>query len=789
MNKFNKLAIGLFFLLSLLTPTYSILRFGLISKNNEESLNLLDLKTKAVIQGPYAEIQYIHTYKNSYDHTLETEFYFPRTENSVFYKFEAVFRNQTIVGQILEKTKAKEMYEWNVERGNTVAYSERNALTPDVMQVQVGNIPAHESVEIRFSVIQPLEVIINKFWGFTLLSVLTERYAPASVDPSQVPNIQNVDLKHSSYKEWKIEVEIKADQPFSYINNPSHNLKPELSEVPAGSNSKIYKAIWNVTVVPDKNFVVYFRSDKIEQPSIIQATHPNYTDDHVLLINFVPQLNKLDTAKAQKFLEKGEEGFLQLKNLALKEDVETAKGEFIFVIDRSGSMQGQRIVNLKKALEKFLTILPKDSLFNILSFGSMYSLYKTESLQFNQKNLEEAIAWIHTIDADMGGTEILPALREITSVPLVQGYPRTMMVLTDGDVFNPSEVINHVREHSDKVRVCSVGIGHGASEYLVKNIAKAGRCTSEFVLDNEDIGDKAIYMIKAAISQYLENIEFNIECFNSKKKSVYKEESKQGLLLKDEPFKKWVYLVNISDVDYCDAKIGYYNSLKKEKATEKLRIDGFKTAEVTSVWHKVAYDSKLKEFDLEVKAQGRDFESMEKLKGKIIELSLRYQILSDYTSFLAVLDESTVDPSEGRIKQTIHNLDSADYASIPDASARYGGGRVHTTNLYAKRASRNLGAGGAMESAKFAAAPSMAYDDLSLGGGADYDGAPIRAFKISPPQKDSQIMYSMEPESFVSQLQRNVNYVGWIIGGLLLASILYVLIRGGKKSGDNLKKE
>jgi len=535
--------------------------------------------------------------------------------------------------------------------------------------------------------------VINKFWGFTLPSVLTERYAPSSVDASQVPNIQNVDLKHSSYKEWKIEVEIKSDQPFRYINNPSHNLKPELSE-----NSKIYKAIWNVTVVPNKNFVVYFRSDKIEHPSTILATHPNYTDDHVLLVNFIPQLNKLDVNEAQKSLDMGEEGFLRLKNLALKEDVESAKGEFIFVIDRSGSMDGARIVNLKKALEKFLTILPKDSLFNILSFGSTFSLYKAESLKLNAENLKEAVEWIRTIDADMGGTEILPALRSATQVPQVQGYPRTIMVLTDGDVFNPAEVISHVRENSEKVRVCSVGIGYGASEYLVKNIGKAGRCTSEFVLDDEDIGDKAIYMIKAAISQYLENIESSIECFDSKNKAVFKEESKHGLLLKDEPFKKWTYFKNISDLEYCNAKISYFNSLKKEKATEEFRVDGFKTAEITPVWHKVAYDSKLKELDLEVKAEGRDFDHTEQVKATIIELSLKYQVLSDYTSFLAVLEESTVDPQDDRIKETIKNVDSADYAYVG------GAGHQNHYKMNIHRGVRSLAsAASGMESVKFAA--------------------------------------------------------------------------------------
>jgi len=633
------------------------LTLGLVSKNGEGPLDLLDLRTKAIVEGPYAEIEYVHVYKNPYDKPLETEFYFPRTENSVFYKFEAIFRNEVIVGKIMEKEQAKEMYQWNLERGNTVAYSERNAETPDVMKVQVGNIPAYESVEIRFSVIQPLEIIINQFWSFTLPSVLTERYSPSSVDPSKVAQITNVDLEQSSYRDWKIEVEIRSDKPFSYMRNPTHNIPATLS-----ADSNIYKAVWDITIIPNKNFVVYFRSDKIFEPSTILASHPSYSNDQVLLVNFLPNLNKLDTIQAQKTLdEEGEEGFLKLRDLALREDSENAKGEFIFVIDRSGSMYDQRIKNLKKALEKFLNILPKDSYFNILSFGSSFSFYKPESIKYDSKSLSEALKWISSIDADMGGTEILPALQEATRIPLMKGYPRTMMVLTDGAVSNPSEVISHVRNSADKARVCSVGIGYGASEFLVKNIAKAGKCTSQFVLDNEDIGDKAIYMIKAATSQYIEKIDFNIDCFDSKNKRVFTEASKMGMLLKDEPFKKWVYLKEIAEIQYCNAKISYFNSLKDATVTEEFKIEGFSNAERTETWHKVAYDAKIKDLDIELKSEGSN--PSEELKNTIIQLSIKYQILTDYTSFLAVIQESTVDPNEEKIQEKISNLDSADYSS------------------------------------------------------------------------------------------------------------------------------
>ncbi len=49
-----------------------------------------------------------------------------------------------------------------------------------------------------------------------------------------------------------------------------------------------------------------------------------------------------------------------------------AKSEFIFVLDRSGSMSGRRIERVKESLIIFLKSLPPDSFYNVISFGSTY---------------------------------------------------------------------------------------------------------------------------------------------------------------------------------------------------------------------------------------------------------------------------------------------------------------------------------------------------------------------------------------------------------------------------------
>ena len=92
------------------------------------------------------------------------------------------------------------------------------------------------------------------------------------------------------------------------------------------------------------------------------------------------------------------------------EDVE-APGEYLFVLDRSGSMSGSSITLAKDAAIVFVKSLPKNSLFNIISFGSGYEFMFPESVKNNEEGIENAIENIKKFEADLGGTKIYQPLK------------------------------------------------------------------------------------------------------------------------------------------------------------------------------------------------------------------------------------------------------------------------------------------------------------------------------------------------------------------------------------------
>lgn len=195
---------------------------------------------------------------------------------------------------------------------------------------------------------------------------------------------------------------------------------------------------------------------------------------------------------------------------------EEAEGEYVFVIDRSGSMAGASILQAREALALCVSALPLGARFQIVGFGSSHAaLFPDGPAAYDDARKAEALAHCRGLAADMGGTEILPALQAVASAAATKaqakapgGRPRQVFVVTDGQVSNTAGVLAFVRDDHRRAgtRYFGLGIGAGASRALVKGIAEAGAGTSAFVVDGERLQRKVMAQMNRALEPGLTDV-------------------------------------------------------------------------------------------------------------------------------------------------------------------------------------------------------------------------------------------------------------------------------------------
>lgn len=182
-----------------------------------------------------------------------------------------------------------------------------------------------------------------------------------------------------------------------------------------------------------------------------------------------------------------------------KSNYDAYKGEYIFLLDRSGSMGGDRIEKAKESLILFLKSLPENSIFNIISFGSKFQRMFKTSIKYNDSNVEETIKKIEDFDADFGGTEISQPLLDIVKVEKqMSKHIRNVILITDGQVFNVEEVIKIIEQmkKNNVATTHAVGIGNGVSFDMIRRGSIVGGGEHAFIMDNKEMKKQIIQLLQ-----------------------------------------------------------------------------------------------------------------------------------------------------------------------------------------------------------------------------------------------------------------------------------------------------
>jgi len=534
----------------------------------------------------------------------------PMAESATVTEFRATVGDRVIRAVVKEKSAARKEYNEATSNGQNAYLAEQTRA--DIFKISVGNLPSNQVVKVSLVYITTLESVGADTVKFVFPTDIAPRYEPRSEN-----NTENTIEGLQSLINEGVQIQIDATSASSFVNISCATHEIEVSGELEGGNGKI-KVVDSDPLRRD--IVILLRTNVTYDPKLYIEKSNTYSNI-AMMLSIVPNVTDL-----------------RLKS----------NSEFIFVVDRSASMQGLKMDQTRKALEQILATLPEGSLFNIIGFGSNYdSLFDESQLQSNTTAMLKANDYVRTMEADYGATEILDPLKFVLKSRKVNGFDRQVIVMTDGQVSNTADTIKFVRKFRSKARLFSLGIGSHVSRLLVQGLARSGRGTAEFV---DGDSDQAVFeaverQMNVALTPALDDLQITWEGSNSV--NITQAPYVTPPLLINKRFLMYFFLENKSSPTSVKVTARNYIS----NFTIEYNIDGEDDAIVlpasttSDIIHKMAARALIQ--DLEEDASKLSFDQIELnanevsgVEEEIVRFGLKYQIASSQTSFIAVDNEN-----------------------------------------------------------------------------------------------------------------------------------------------------
>ncbi|XP_054466847.1 von Willebrand factor A domain-containing protein 5A-like [Anoplopoma fimbria] len=589
---------------------------GLIT-SQKEPVPLKSVEVELEVRDHVATVVSTLNYENKEDKPLEAVFVFPLPGDAAVCHFSAKIGQTQIVAEVKEKQEAREEYDDALSSGQQAFLLEESEQSPDIFSLSVGSLPPGESASIRLEYVTELAVQADEGLRFCLPAVLNPRYQPrgsegvnvqvTSVPASLVPYSLSFSARVSSPRPVsKVESNCPLD-PLQYLNTEKTQATVKLA-----AGHKFDR---------DVELLIYYK-DAHQPTAVVEAGQASskpgtLMGDPVVMLSLYPEFPQ-----------------------AVMSSVASC-GEFVFVLDRSGSMDAPMnnsdrdqtcIGSARDTLLLLLKSLPVGCYFNIYSFGSNFEHIFPKSVEYSQETMEEALEKVDKMEADLGGTEILEPLKHIYSQPCIPNQPRQIFVFTDGEVGNTKEIIHLVKHNSGSHRCFSFGIGEGASSALINGLAKEGGGHAQFITGTDRMQPKVMQSLRFALQPAV--VDISVKWDLPKGVSVTALSPPLTALFQGQRSLVYAQLTGQSS-EASQGCVTVKYSLAGHPSQNQLQFS-LKPAEDTGLTvHRLAARTLIRSLEMEERERdGREDGGVK--KKKVVELSVQSGVSSAFTSFIAV---------------------------------------------------------------------------------------------------------------------------------------------------------
>ena len=678
----------------------------------EDNTVLIDSQINEI----YATSEVTQTFTNTLTKSIELSISFPLKPEIQLTKFVITIGDKTIISKVLPKEKAQEKYTDAIASGNTGFISTYDD-SEKSYTINVGNVLPKEKVILKSIFTQMLSsqdmsyefvflehypcfiysgnvVQSKKISGKFVLktkSKITRLISPFMDVNAKKTTTFNVNY-NQDYTEATItfEKKMETENEKKEGNNIIHPTAPKRIRPmpphhrpfgPLDINIITHNNVPNIKYPGIRNgftplnyFSFLFRTEKMNKPMLYYQLDPEKKEIAYCLnyiynsknMKTIPIPEKPDQDHTVSYYTKYQENLMN-----------DTPGLFIFLIDQSGSMRGNSIDLVKKALVLFMQSLPQKSYFQLIGFGSDFMKYNFIPIEYNKENVKSTLEIINGMQANMGGTNISSPLKDIFESKKYDDIPlsRNIFLLTDGQVFDREACINLISVNSNRFRIHSIGIGSDFDKILIERAGKLGNGSFSFVENVNTINEVVIETLNKCLRPYLININFGFA-----NKSMMK-----NPILVNEPINNFTYQDELISFAFI---LSQNNKIQFENLKQPIQVEMWAKDPLNEVKESIKLTpeeniTNLPNGDILLKTivgQGLKFNKQIKdSKEKEIEFAKKYQLLSSNTALFGEIVRDGESQKTELIKVDINS--ERQKAMNRNVHSAFGGGMKRYKNM------------------------------------------------------------------------------------------------------------
>ncbi len=415
----------------------------------------LSTDVRAEVLGDWQDVHVTQVFANPHDVVVDARYVFPLPHDAAVYAMTMTVGDERIVARIDTVEQATQTFEAAAEAGNTAALLTQNR--PNVFVQRLANIAAGESVTVEISYNAPVDRV-DGAWEIAIPLVVGPRFDAPGTEPAAQPSqVVGVTTAQAVEPRVSVEVTLTPGLPIRHLSSRTHRIGEASDEL-------------------DRTVV-----------SLVEGRVPDNRD---FVLRW--EVGGDDVAVAQSHAWGSAQGggyfALRVEPPTAIDPATVQRREMGFVLDTSGSMEGQPMELSRALVSSALRTLRPGDTFRIVRFGDDATEYSDAPIAATPSSIEDAIRYVDGLRG-MGGTMMSLAVQQALSPPVPDESLRMVVFLTDGYIGNEAQIIAQIDAMRGDARLFAVGVGNGVHRWLLDEMGTSGSGFARFVDLDEQADD------------------------------------------------------------------------------------------------------------------------------------------------------------------------------------------------------------------------------------------------------------------------------------------------------------